>query len=48
MELKVFIKDLKTPFPAFSQGGRSHHFPLGGNQKGGKMKKNGIFELIVL
>jgi len=28
-----------TPFPAFPQGGRSqkggHHFPLGGNKKGG-------------
>lgn len=31
-----------TPFPAFPQGGRSHsfHFPLGGNRKGGILKKN--------
>jgi hypothetical protein len=42
---------LLTPFPPdcyrdFPQGGRSYHFPLGGNKKGGKKTekiRRGIF-----
>ena len=29
-----------TPFPTFPHGGRSDHFPLGGNKKGGKNEQN--------
>jgi hypothetical protein len=42
---------LLTPFPTFPQGGRSYHFPLGGNKKGGKKTekiRSGIFRNVLI